>query len=337
MEKIAIKKIIISLLTIAFAASLICIPLASAARYTSYILTVSYSEEGGTVTPGTSSYNYGDIVTVHAQANQGYAFQGWYLNGQFQGGLSSINITMFGSYWLEASFVKRSVTLTISVDPVQAGNTSLGPGVYSFSAGEIINILETPKPSCAFDGWFIDGSYLGTSENVTVIMNRDHILNAYFSPHDFNILSVTTSEGGYSNVTGTSVCSSDNQTVTVTAKPFDGFVFSYWIINHEFCIDNPVVVNVTSNQGLKAVFTQQGVTPTMPVLSAPPVTPKVTVAPTSDPTGNDDDDYQVETPKIDNSTWIEISLVAVIIVLISFIAVRSLSKSKENVLKHLDY
>jgi hypothetical protein len=244
---------------------------------------------------------------------------------------------MFGSYWLEASFVKRSVTLTVSVDPVQAGNTSLGPGVYSFSAGQVINIFETPRAGCTFDGWFVDGNYYGTSENITVTMNRDHILSAYFSPHDFNILSITTSEGGYSNMTGTSICSTDNQTVTISATPFDGFVFSYWIINHEFSMENPIVVNVTSNQGLKAVFTQQGVTPTVPALTAPPATPKVTATITSDPTGNNDDDYQAETPKIDNSTWIQISLVAVIIVLISYIAVRSIRKPKEDALNHLDY
>jgi hypothetical protein len=143
-------------------------------------------------------------------------------------------------------------------------------------------------------------------------------------------------------VTGTSVCSNENQTVTVAAQPFDDFVFSYWIINHEFCIDNPIVVNVTSNQGLKAVFTQQGVTPKMPDLTAPPTTVKVTTQPTNEPTtnnptGNNDDDYQAETPKIDNSTWIQISLVAIIIVLISYIAVRSLRKPKEDALNHLDY
>jgi hypothetical protein len=53
MKKTASTKIIISLLTIAFAASLIYTPIVSAARYTSYTLTVNHSV-GGTVTPGTS-------------------------------------------------------------------------------------------------------------------------------------------------------------------------------------------------------------------------------------------------------------------------------------------
>jgi hypothetical protein len=336
MIKFANKKIIITILSIAIITSIIYTPLASAERYTSYNLKVeAVPPEGGTVTPGTSSYNYGDIVTVRAQPNQGYSFEGWYLNGQFQGGLSSINITMFSSYLLQASFVKRSVTLTVSVDPVQAGNVSLGPGVFSFPAGQVINIQETPKPGCAFDGWFMDGNYLGLASNITITMDRGHILNAYFSPHDFNIVAVTTSEGGYANMTGTAIFT-DNDTVAITAKPYEGFVFSYWIINHQTSTQNPIVINVNSNQGLKAVFTQAGAQPVMPVLSAPPATP--TLAPTVyNPTGNDDDNYQVSAPAIDNNLWIEVSLVAVIILLISVIVVRGKMKTKEDPLKHMDY
>jgi hypothetical protein len=333
MQKHTKKKTIISLLMIAVTASIIFAPLASATRYTSYTLNVDIIGSGG-VTPGTSSYNYGDIVTVRATPSIGYAFQGWYLDGQFQGVLNSINITMFTSYWLEAVFVQRQVTLTVSVDPVQAGSTSINPGVHTYSAGQTVNIQETPNEGCSFDGWFMDGNYLGTGENITVIMNRDHLLNAYFSPHDFNILSVTTSEGGYSSMTGVAICTDNNETQTISATPFDGFTFSYWIVNHEFSTDNPITLKVSSNQGLKAVFTQKGVTPVMPILSAPPVTPTPAQ---STPHSSSDNQYKDATSTVDNSTWIEIALVAVIIVLVSFIVVRGKIKSRENKLSQLDY
>ncbi len=167
---------------------LVASPLAltvSAQRYSWNTLTVTMSLPGaGTITPGTGSYIYGDNLVVRVYTNPGYSFDGWYLNGVYQGKLSSIPITMNQNHELHAVFSKRVAFLTINSNPVGGGTIAPGTGVWNYTSQDNVVIKEFPSSGYTFSGWYLDGVYLGAGTSITVTMDQDHQLSAYFAGGD---------------------------------------------------------------------------------------------------------------------------------------------------------
>lgn len=153
-----------------------------AQRYTRYTLTATVNNPGaGSVTPSFGTYSYGDVVTLVEEANEGYVFDGWYQNGDFQGKTSSLTLTVYRNYDIMAVFSKRLATLTITANPSGAGTTAPLPQVWTYPVGTSVLVKQYPSDGKLFDGWYLDGSYVGVSAEFTVIMDGDHQLDAYFA------------------------------------------------------------------------------------------------------------------------------------------------------------
>ena len=154
----------------------------SAQRYSNCHLNVNVNlPAAGTVVPGSGTFYYGDYVLVREYTNPSYSFDGWYLNGVYQGKLSSIPITMTQNYDLLAVFSKRIVALAITVNPV-AGGTMMPPaGVWNYTFGDTITVKESPNPGYTFSGWYLDGNYQGNMASCTLTMDTDHQLSAFFA------------------------------------------------------------------------------------------------------------------------------------------------------------
>jgi hypothetical protein len=74
-----------------------------------------------------------------------------------------------------------SVELSISVS--DGGTTDPYPGTYAFSEGESVTVTATAYTSHTFDHWVLDGS-THYQNPITVTMNDDHTIKAYFTYHD---------------------------------------------------------------------------------------------------------------------------------------------------------
>lgn len=160
-------------------------PVAQAQRYARYSLTVVVNEAyGGTVSLTYGLFDYGETVPVTAQANYGYAFDGWYLNNEYQGKLSTIYVTLYQNSYLEAVFTKREVTLTITANPTSSGTTAPSPRVWIYEYGTSVQVKQYSSAGYVFDGWYLDGLYKGIGDIITVEMNKDHQLDAYFATPD---------------------------------------------------------------------------------------------------------------------------------------------------------
>ena len=154
----------------------------SAQRYSSCNLTVTINlPAAGTVVPGSGTFYYGDYVLVREYTNPGYSFDGWYLNGVYQGKLSSIPITMTQNYDLLALFSKRIVALAITVNPAEGGTTVPPAGVWNYTYGDTITVKESPNQGYTFSGWYLDGNYQGNAASYTLTMDTDHQLSVFFA------------------------------------------------------------------------------------------------------------------------------------------------------------
>ena len=103
-----VRKISVFLLFIFFISTILSLFSTVSAQYYNPIqnkLTVLVNyPSAGYVTPGTGLYYYGFTETARVYTNLGYSFDGWYLNGIYQGKLSTIKITMYQDYTLYAVF-----------------------------------------------------------------------------------------------------------------------------------------------------------------------------------------------------------------------------------------
>jgi uncharacterized repeat protein (TIGR02543 family) len=145
-------------------------------------LTVNTNMSGAAnVVPGTGSYYYGEQLVIKEFPNIGYTFDGWYLDGVYQGKLSSFPITVTKDSTLLASFSRRTVALTISTNPTSGGTTAPAAGIMNYTYGDVVTISEYPNSGNTFMGWYLDGSSKGAGTSMTVTMAGDHQLNAFFS------------------------------------------------------------------------------------------------------------------------------------------------------------
>ena len=145
-------------------------------------LTVNTNMPGAAnVVPGTGSHYYGEQLVIKEFPNVGYTFDGWYLDGVYQGKLSSFPITVTQDSTLLASFSRRTVALTVSNNPTSGGTTTPAAGIMNYTYGDIVIVTEYPNSGNTFSGWYLDGVNKGAGTSITLNMTGDHQLSAFFS------------------------------------------------------------------------------------------------------------------------------------------------------------
>lgn len=148
-----------------------------------YRLTISTNNQlGGYTNPGSGviQIDYGLSYQVSATPNPGYAFNGWYLNGIYQNKLTTITVTMIHDNVLTATFSQQAASLAITVNPADAATTNPPPGTLYYPYGSSVQVTVQPKPEYTFSGWYLDGTYAGLENTITVTMTGNRQLSAYF-------------------------------------------------------------------------------------------------------------------------------------------------------------
>lgn len=129
---------------------------------------------GGTVYPGTGSFDAGTQVTITATPAKGYRFDHW--EGDITGTSNSASILVDGNKTATAYFV-RQYNLNISRDPADGGSVVPGSGLYD--AGKPVSL--TPIPSFGY----YPKTWIGTDNNnvfpTTVPMNNDTSVTIVFA------------------------------------------------------------------------------------------------------------------------------------------------------------
>ena len=93
--------------------------------------------------------------------------------------------------------------------------------------GETVEIVATPKNGYRFKMWD-DGD---TNAKRTLVMNQDYYLTASFSRIPTYTLTISEGENGLASMAAGSYTYKENEEVTITPLPYDGYVFDHWVVN----------------------------------------------------------------------------------------------------------
>jgi hypothetical protein len=147
-----------------------------------YYLTVATNPPGIATIPGEGWYNTSSSAALNAPTLTNYTFNYWIVNGVPQGaGVQSITLTMNSPNNAQAYYSTIS-PYTLTVTTTLGGTTNPSPGVYSYSAGQMVQVTAIPNSGYVLNHWELDGTNVSSSNNpYTVTMNADHTLKAVFS------------------------------------------------------------------------------------------------------------------------------------------------------------
>jgi len=211
---------------------------------------------GGTTNPVADTYTYpaGLAIQVTGIPDTGYYFDHWELNGTSIGSTNPVTITMDADYTLNATF-SLIINRTLSITATTGGTTSPVPGTYTYGNGTIVDVVANATSGFVLDHWELDNVSVGSSNPVTVVMDRDHSLNAVFKP--LYVLDITATDGGTTDPSTGNYTYIEGTMVTVNATPSGYYGFDHWELDgYNVSSVNPCTVLMDKNHALHAVFIQ---------------------------------------------------------------------------------
>ena len=221
-----------------------------------YTLSVIISPAGsGTVakSPDQTSYSSGATVTLTATPASGYKFVRW--DGDVTGTNPTATVTMNANKAVTAVFAAiNQYTLNVQVSPAAGGTVTKSPDQSSYTEGSTVTLTATAAAGYVFSSW--SGDATGTTNPLTVTMNSNKTIIANFTQLPTYTLTVTNVPAAGGTVTKSPDATSYPQgsTVTLTASPAYGYVFSSWS-GDVTGTTNPVTVTMDGNKAVTANYT----------------------------------------------------------------------------------
>jgi len=213
-----------------------------------YNLTVNVSGSGAVaLNPPGGVYDSSMVVALTAAPDPGYVFSGW--SGDLTSTANPDSVVMNTAKSVTVIFT-RQFSLATTVEG--SGTITLDPPGGVYDSLTTVTLTATPDPGYVFSGW--SGDLTGAANPDSVVMDTIKSVTAIFT-HQF---SLTT------NITGSGTVTLDPQggvydsltTVTLTATPDPGYVFSGWSGDLTGNA-NPDSVVMDTIKSVTAIFTHQ--------------------------------------------------------------------------------
>ena len=215
------------------------------------INTDSLPRNGGTVdiSPYITEYDYGTRVTLAARPSAGFTFKSW--SGDVTGTDATITFVVDGPKNITANFSTVRYTFTSSVNPPGSGTVS--PPNATLDKGSNLTVAAALSQGWTFSYWSGDAS--GTTNPVTVVMDRDKRLVANFTRASYSLSSsAIPATGGSVSPSGGRF--SYGETVTLTATSVQDYFFNGWggdVSGSE----NPKTITILKDTNVSATFVQR--------------------------------------------------------------------------------
>ncbi|MBN1362024.1 MAG: putative Ig domain-containing protein [Sedimentisphaerales bacterium] len=210
-------------------------------------LTLSAGTGGHVTAPGEGAFEYtpGTVVSVTAQALNGYEFSGWTGSAVDAGKVddphsTSTSVTVDGEYTLAASFeaTEPTVHYTLDVSVTYSGTvTTPGIGLFTYDSVTTVPVVAEARSGYEFREWrgtAVDAGKVADPESssTTVLVDGDYTLVAYIvyaGPPEQCTLTVSAEDGGHVVEPGEGTFTiPKDRWPRLVAEPFSGYRFSHW-------------------------------------------------------------------------------------------------------------
>ena len=213
-----------------------------------YTLTITIVGSG-TVNknPNQPTYHYGDIVTLTAIANTGWAFSGW--SGDLTGSTNPTTITINGNKSVTATFTQNEYILTIIIEG--NGIVNKNPNQTTYPYGTVVTLTAVPSTGWSFNHWSGDLTGNNNPENITMNSNKTIIAN--FTTNHYT-LTINIQGNGTVNKNPNQTTYPYGTIVQLTAIPDIGWTFDHWS-GDLTGNTNPTNITINDNKTVIANFT----------------------------------------------------------------------------------
>ncbi|MBP5724725.1 MAG: InlB B-repeat-containing protein [Bacteroidales bacterium] len=210
------------------------------AKWTERDYTITYYNDGGTITTEnpTTSYSYGTTVTLPSIQKNGCTFDGWYDNPNFTGDeITQISSTEYGDkiFYAKWNPITYNVTLNKNNGEIKSGNVT----TYVFGIGAILPTAQNmERDGFTFAGWYDNEEFEGDAINaITVADYEDKVFWAKWEEGGY-VVTLQTNGGtinsgnivSYKYLTGA---------ILPTYVTKTGYTFTGWYENSS-CLGTPV-------------------------------------------------------------------------------------------------
>ena len=143
--------------------------------------------EGGSVTPASGQYDFGQTVNLQAVAAEGYDFVRWMEGDKALSDSANYIYAVQGNADLTAVFTPKYLDVTVSYD--ERGGSVTGGGTGRYTYGTELTLTATPLTGWQFDGWTVDGKAVTTDLSSTFNVQSSMTIQAVFTEQPAGLLS----------------------------------------------------------------------------------------------------------------------------------------------------
>ncbi len=212
-----------------------------------YPLSVSY-DGNGTVSPNSGTFYEGTDIQLTATPAAGWTFLSW--SGDLSGSTNPVIVTVDSEKVITANFLQLPNTYTLSTHTT--GNGQVTPSSGTYDEGTTVTMRASPDSGWAFSGW--SGDQSGSANPVSMTMDADKVVTATFIQLP-NTYTLVTGKSGSGQVIPLSGTYDEGTSVTMSAIPDTGWVFSGWGGDLSGT-SSPATVTMNSDKVITAVFLQ---------------------------------------------------------------------------------
>lgn len=222
-----------------------------------YTIATQSSPNNGGSTAGGGTYNKGDSCTVVANPANGFKFDGWYnaSNNKITSD-ARYTFTVNESMTLTARFAQNSIRITTKTNIPNAGTYTESQTIMY---GGNYTVKAKAKDGFRFVGWYDGNTQLTSSDTYTASgVTSDRTLSAIFVPTQYTVnLGASPKDGGTVSGGGTF---KEGVTVTMVAKPANGYEFAGWINNNQVYSNDATatIKNLNDDYSMTALFKKKG-------------------------------------------------------------------------------
>jgi uncharacterized repeat protein (TIGR02543 family) len=134
---------------------------------------------GGTIhkDPDRGTFGYLEQVSLSANADTGWTFAYW--SGDASGTDNPLIFTMDGNTSITANFTQIEYTLTVIVDPLNAGSVTVDPAQPPYHYGDTTTLTAYANTGWTFAGW--EGDVISVVNPLTVMIQANTSITARFA------------------------------------------------------------------------------------------------------------------------------------------------------------